>query len=944
MPAAARTRFLDDACRGDSGLRAEVEALLAHRDTGFLEESLPAAILGPFANRATGSMLTPGTRVLTYDVRAPLGAGGMGEVYLAHDIKLDRDVAIKVLPVAFAAQPERRARFEREARALAALNHPNIVTVYSVEQADDTMFLTMEFVDGRRLDDVLTKQRLPLVRLLRIVRQIVEAVVAAHERGIVHRDLKPANVMIASGDRAKVLDFGLARLRETADEARTGVGDLTAQGVIVGTVAYMSPEQAEGKPADERADIFSIGVLLYEMSTGERPFKGDTHASLLASILRDTPASVLDLNRAVPRDLARIIRRCLVKDPDRRYQSAKDLRNDLDELAHAMDSGELMPESAGAPPPRARISLGVVTGVVAASLVVMATAVWLRGGRQQAATSPSIAAVTRVTQSEGIEQFPSLSRDGNWIVYARNGDIFLQSTSGQTAINLTNDAAARNTMPAFSPDGESIVFRSERDGGGLLVMGRTGEARRRLTTKGFNPSWFPDGRRIVFGVGEATFRPDGRRFFSDLWIVDASGGEPRLLFPGDAVQPQVSPHSQRIAYWAIPSNPVTRQFTGSQREIWTVRIDGTRPVRVVGDAAYNWNPVWAPDGKWLYFLSSRSGSMNLWRVAINEATGEAIGAPQPVGLPSPYVSLFTIGADGVTFAYQSLLDMRTIERIGFDGPSGRVFGEPVVVAAPSREFFGFDLSHDGHSLVASTRFYRDLFVVSVDSGEVRQLTHDVARARAPRWSADDRRVYFFSDLSGGAAVWSIGVDGSGLTEFTASTNCPNCNNPTPAPDGAMIAANDNTDGRVFLFDAHNATMLPEALAPFPSTKQAPTPAGWSPDAKMLAIVAADAVWVYARDTGSYRRIADQRQVVDFSAAWLNDGKRFVYESEGKLLIVDVFTGAKSEILSPAGNAPNATFISEGMFNPRLSPDGTQLFFQHAKFDSDIWLARFSEPR
>jgi Tol biopolymer transport system component len=649
---------------------------------------------------------------------------------------------------------------------------------------------------------------------------------------------------------------------------------------------------------------------------------------------------VIDVNPAVPRDLGRIIRRCLVKDTDRRYQSAKDLRNDLDELASAIDSGELAAESAGAPPRRARTARMIVAGVVAAGVVGTATAAWLRSGRHQTAPPPPIETVTQLTQSDGFEQFPSLSFDGKWIVYARNGDIFLQSTSGQTAINLTNDPAARNTMPAFSPDGESIVFRSERDGGGLLVMGRTGEALRRLTTKGFNPAWFPDGRRIVFGVGEATFRPDARRFFTDLWVVDASGGEPRLLFPGDAVQPQVSPHSQRIAYWTIPSNPATRQFTGAQREIWTVAVDGTHPMRVVGDAAYNWNPVWAPDGKWLYFLSSRSGSMNLWRVAIDEATGETTGVLQPLSLPSPYVSQLTIAGAGVTFAYQSVIDMRWIERVVFDPQSARVVGNPVVVAAPSREFVGFDLSHDDHSLVATTRLFRNLFVVSVDSGTVRQLTHDLARARAARWSADDRRVYFFSDRSGEAAVWSIGVDGSGLTQFTAGSNR---NNPTPAPDGMAVAANDVTGGRVFLYDARNAAKPPEMLPSFPDAKLAPAPAGWSADSKMLAIVTANALWVYSRDTGSYWRIADQRQVPDFSAAWL-DGKRLVYASDGKLLVVDVFTGAKRELLSPAGGSSNTVFLSEALYNPRLSRDGTQLFFERFKGDSDIWLARLGEQR
>ena len=286
-----------------------------------------------------------------YRVLRPLGAGGMGEVYLAEDTRLKRHVAIKILPAAVAADPDRRARFEREAQTIAGLNHPNIVTVHSVEEAGTIAFITLEYVDGRTLADLIPKNGLPLRRLLALATQIADAVAAAHQHGIVHRDLKPANVMVTADDRVKVLDFGLAKLREATEieTASMPTRELTREGRIIGTVAYMSPEQAEGRHVDERSDIFSLGVILYEMATGERPFKGDTSVSTLSSILRDTPRTLTDVNPELPRDLAIIVRRCLAKDPDRRYQSAKDLRNELEELQQALDSGEL-----SAPPARHR--------------------------------------------------------------------------------------------------------------------------------------------------------------------------------------------------------------------------------------------------------------------------------------------------------------------------------------------------------------------------------------------------------------------------------------------------------------------------------------------------------------------------------------------------------------------------------------------------------------
>src|SRR5262249_4780898 len=257
-----------------------------------------------------------------------------------------------------AADPDYRQRFEREAQAVAALNHPNIVTIHSVEEHDKLLFLTMELVDGKPLSDLIPRDGLPLEKLLRIGIDVADAMAAAQAQGITHRDLKPGNVMVTSSGRAKVLDFGLAKLRDeqlsgaAEDMTRMAASDITGEGKIIGTVAYMSPEQAEGKPVDPRSDIFSLGVVLHEMTTGERPFKGDTNVSILSSILKDTPPPITDSNPALPGDLSRIVRRCLAKDADRRYQTATDLRNELEELKQDTASGVISAVRPAAPPKR----------------------------------------------------------------------------------------------------------------------------------------------------------------------------------------------------------------------------------------------------------------------------------------------------------------------------------------------------------------------------------------------------------------------------------------------------------------------------------------------------------------------------------------------------------------------------------------------------------------
>jgi serine/threonine protein kinase/tetratricopeptide (TPR) repeat protein len=285
--------------------------------------------------------LGSGSKLGHYEVRERLGQGGMGEVWRARDTRLNRDVAIKVLPPELTCDAERRMRFEREAQAVAALNHPNIVTIHSVERSDETHFITMELVEGQTLGALIPREGMALDRLFEVAVPLADALAAAHARGITHRDLKPDNVMVTSEGRVKVLDFGLAKLADAGDAAGgTAAATVTAEGKILGTVAYMAPEQAEGKPVDVRTDVFALGVLLYEMATGARPFQGDSRISTLTAILRDTPPALGELRRDLPRHLARIVNHCLAKTADRRYQSALDVRNELDQLRREVASGE----------------------------------------------------------------------------------------------------------------------------------------------------------------------------------------------------------------------------------------------------------------------------------------------------------------------------------------------------------------------------------------------------------------------------------------------------------------------------------------------------------------------------------------------------------------------------------------------------------------------------
>jgi serine/threonine protein kinase len=313
-----------------------------------------------------------GRTLAHYKILEKIGSGGMGDVYLAEDTKLDRKVALKVLPQEVAGNRERRARFEREAKAVASLNHPNIVAVHSVEESGGVHFITMELVTGNSVAELIPKKGFSIDRLFEIAVPLTDAIAAAHDRGIVHRDLKPLNVMWTDDHRVKVLDFGLAKIHGGAVGLASEVPTQakTEEGVVVGTVSYMSPEQAEGKTVDHRTDVFSLGVILHELATGERPFRGDSTASVLSSILRDSPVPVTEIKPELPAELSKIVRRCLVKDVEHRYQSAKDVRNELEELKRDMDSGSIV-----APVPRRE------TGRSRRFIAVLAVAL-VRGARR----------------------------------------------------------------------------------------------------------------------------------------------------------------------------------------------------------------------------------------------------------------------------------------------------------------------------------------------------------------------------------------------------------------------------------------------------------------------------------------------------------------------------------------------------------------------------------
>jgi serine/threonine protein kinase len=864
--------------------------------------------------------LVSGTHLGPYEILQPIGAGGMGQVYKARDTRLHRTVAIKVLPAEFASRPGWKQRFEREAQTIASLNHPHICTLYDVGQQDSIDYLVMEFLEGQTLAQRLERGALPLDEALKIAIDVADALDKAHRQGIVHRDVKPGNIFITTQHLAKVMDFGLAKVDEayssshavassvpTAGQLRE---NLTNTGAAMGTIAYMSPEQALGEDIDGRGDLFSLGVVLYEMSTGRHPFPGNTTAAIFDAILHKTPPSPMRLNAAVPSRFEEIIQKALEKDRDMRYQSAAELHTDLKRLRRDTESGRL-PVLNNLEPMAKRRSRWLIP-IIASILIVIALAL-LRQFRVSAPNGSAITAVrfTKLTTSPWVDAYPSFSPDGHSFVYASglspHTDIFLQRVGGDVPINLTKDAPlGNNYQPAFSPDGNLIAFRSGRDKGGIFIMGATGENVRRITDSGFNPAWSPNGKQVVY-CSELIGGPGGRYSIGTLTIVDIATGVKTPIKSGDAVQPAWSPHGKRIAYWGL------RDVSGDS-DIWTIPAEGGEAVEVTHDAFTDWNPVWSPDGQYLYFSSDRSGPMNIWRVRIDENTGKTSGDFEPVTTPSSFAGHMSFSKDGHYMLYSDMPSVSNIYSMEFDPVKGVVVGEPKALTSGSH-LFGFPVPSPDGWVTFGGIGPDHIFVVNADGSGLRQLTSGPYRDRLPTWSPDGQRIAFSSNRTGKYQVWTIKPDGSDPRQLThEEQDSPVA--PFWRPDGKAIGYFKFQSERTFILPLNAAgDGSAEIEVPAISADKLFIGQAWLPDGKRIggylvppgttnnpfgARQSILGIAVYDTESKHSEELTDRGG----APVWLNDDRRFfLRETVGTLVLYDGLSKKRTELPLPPHFAP-----------------------------------------
>jgi len=782
-----------------------------------------ATLDGPAAIDSWADVLEPGQTVSHYRVLERLGCGGMGVVYKAQDLRLGRNVALKFLTNYFSRNPRLLKRFEHEARAASELNHPHICTIHDIGEHEGQPFIVMELLDGRTLKSHIGDRPLPLTEILELGGQIADALEAAHGKGIIHRDVKPANIFVTERGRVKVLDFGLAKRGAAdpgadADDAKSAPADetLSRPGAVMGTRAYMSPEQAAGEELDCRSDLFSFGVVLYEMATGGGPFTSTRTVTISDAIRQGTPISPRQVNPELPERLAGIITKALAKDRSARYASAAEMRAELAEVQRDLTQGRRSPSRR-------------VMGLVAAGLVVAAgSVIWWQVNRNTPKSPPtgSGAATARAkiipfTTLQGEEFSPAFSPDGEAIAFVWNGeqrdnyDVYVQRIGSTVPRRLTTSPDSE-INPVWSPDGKQIAFaRYAGNSRALMIVDVDSGAERTLTGATVGPpdhnsplSWSPDGHHIAYtdraGPGEPT-----RLFAYDL----RTGQRQQLMNPESRVadsNPRYSPDGQTLAFTRAADIHLLTLATGSVRQLTNDRRE---------PRGFDW----AADGTAIVFGSNRGGRPAVWRIAV------AGGEPTPMGLEDNITGL-TIARHGRRLAYTQRLDDRNIWRLELptaDNPNPRptrliasTRDETLPQYSPDGRYVAFVSNRSGSSEIwraeadgsepkvlttmggpptnaprwspdgkqiafeSSAAGQADIYVIGVDGGPPRRLTDDAADDVAPSWSRDGRSVYFGSDRSGEHQIWKMPAAGGAAVQITKHGG---------------LAGFESVDGKVFYY-------------------------------------------------------------------------------------------------------------------------------------------------
>jgi Tol biopolymer transport system component len=947
-----RSAFVAEAASGDPVLQAEVESLIQSREQrgnfldappvpperlqelndllqsqeeseGPIESSLLQAGKTAARDSSTSerSSSLRGEKIAHYQIIRKIGKGGMGEVLLARDLKLDRDVAIKILPEEFAQDPERVARFHREAKVLASLNHPNIATIYGRDESQGTNFLVLEFIEGDTLAQRIDNGALPLNEVLEICRQIAAGLDAAHRKSIVHRDLKPANIKITPEAKVKLLDFGLAKPFYRETDIAGGTDPQKRRGPIRGTVAYMSPEQARGDFVDARSDIWSFGCVLYEMLTGRKAFAGGNSAVTVQAILEREPDWGL-LPRTTPASLKRLLQECLEKDPQRRPQSAKN----IGQIFEGIQSGRKRRYRTWA--------AAVLSATVLAGLVLLGVMLIPKTGNLR------VLETQHVTIGSALELDPALSPDGKWVAYAggtmEHMEIYVRQIPNGETRNLTSGLGySNNRWPRWSPDGRFLAFVTEelptlgwdhRNGRSIQIIPSTGGKPQFAAEAGMlGHAWSPDGKKLVYVLDDTI------RIYSLDTRVSHKIGE--LV---DAHTPSWSPDGKWIAVaagnWEAMFEPSLLGNVAGSRIVLFDAVTGRRQ-NLTDALTGNTSPAWMPDSRSILFLSNREGSRDVFELRLS-GSGETEGDPVRITAGLDALSI-DVSADGHWLAYAKLVLKGNLASL----PIPRSETVSSVTAHHLTEGIqnieGFDVTRNGKWIVydSNRSGNQQIFKMPLAGGPEQQLTHNAQDNFSPSWSPNGQYIAFHSFQNGNRDIFVMAADGTGLQQVTSDPAQERY--PRWSSDGLSIFFFSDKSGNqdIYRVSRENGKWgiptrltFSEAGATFPSCSPDGKAIAYFDSIKGLSLVSPDGKnprLLVARQMGMYPLYSD----------WSGDSKTVYFRAEDDRKRYNLWS------VPARGGVPELLVRFNNPSRYEFSANDESFFFTIPERESDIWMLR-----
>ncbi len=912
-----REQFLSDACGNDLELKREIEILIESSDDAESFINSPAAEYFAGLIVEKDVRLETGEQVAHYEIISNIGEGGMGEVYLAHDTRLNRKVAIKLLAAHITEDEDRVRRFRQEAFATSALNHPNIITIYEIGQRQNRDFIATEFIEGKTLRSLLSEKTFSIAGILDIAAQIASGLAAAHEAGIIHRDIKPENIMIREDGLVKILDFGIVKYRPVEDGREVLIE--TAVGEVIGTAAYMSPEQARGLEIDARTDIWSLGVILYEMIAGKLPFEGKTKSDRIAAILEHEPEPLNKARRKVPSELERIVRRSLAKDREERYSEVALIAEDLQYLRETVSG-------AGPKPlilPSSRKSafsqqFFLYAALAAVILIVGLAAVYFTGFGKTFWQSSNTKDQTLIEPSSQqlVSTFPgahtqaSFSPNGNRIAFLNEisgvQQIWVKDLNGGDPIQITSEKMPV-ARPRWSPVGNEILYvqgsGAER---GIILITPADKEPRKIIQGGRNPDWSWDGKKIVFERG------------FDIWTANKDGSDQRRvegvpqtdLLWADRF-PAISPDGSTIAFFQNDKGPMG--------DYWLIPAEGGQAKRLTSDRIFGGAAAWMPSGTHIIFPSKRGGSMTLWKIS---AEG---GQPEPV-LSSPGEDTEpTVSRDGRKLIYTNTRKNNTLMLT--DAKSGK--------SRPMKES-RFDIVYPSFSPDGSAvAFFQvdekgdlHIYAIGTDGKNLRQITKgEGERNLHPQWSDDGKTIYFYQ-IHPELSFRKVPAEGGESIELIKGWEWSTHNHAQVSPDGTKIIYTKMDRGRPA------ATMMRD-ISTGKETSFITTirQMRWSHSGKFIAGMASDNIMICSIADNLCKKIAG-----GLRPKWSGDDSKIYYQTYPDTLRKIIWE------ISPEGGIAKkvAELKPMDIYNPfyAVSSKGEIAWTKFEQSKSELWLVDF----